>query len=108
MPAPTDTPAVVPGIYGPRVDTGPNGEPIEIPAVKPAYLTERNQRQRVPYNGPEAPGTIVVDPYARVLYDVLEGGVNASLNLDGHGKTQSFRLLSLTVRVPRGLLGAAP
>lgn len=74
VPAPTDTPAVVPGIYGPRVDTGPNGEPIEIPAVKPAYLTERNQRQRVPYNGPEAPGTIVVDPYARVLYDVLEGG----------------------------------
>ena len=27
------------------------------------------------------------------------GGVNGSLNLDGHGKTQSFRLLSLTVRV---------
>ena len=42
--------------------------------MKPAYLTDRNQRQRVPYNGPEAPGTIVVDPYARVLYDVLEGG----------------------------------
>ena len=26
------------------------------------------------YNGPEAPGTIVVDPYARFLYHVLEGG----------------------------------
>ena len=39
-----------------------------------------------------------------VVDDVLEGGVNASLNLDGHGKTQSFRLLSLTVRVPRALL----
>lgn len=35
-----------------------------------------------------------------VLDDVLEGGVNGSLNLDGHGKTHSFRLLSLTVRVP--------
>ena len=41
-----------------------------------------------------------------VVDDVLEGGVNGSLNLDGHGKTQSFRLLSLTVRVPRALLPA--
>lgn len=39
-----------------------------------------------------------------VVDDVLEGGVNGSLNLDGHGKTQSFRLLELTVRVPRHLL----
>ena len=39
-----------------------------------------------------------------VVDDVLEGGVNGSLNLDGHGKTQSFRLLSLTVSVPRELL----
>jgi hypothetical protein len=39
-----------------------------------------------------------------VVDDVLEGGVNGSLNLDGHGKTQSFRLLSLTVRVPKGAL----
>ena len=31
-------------------------------------------RQQVPYNGPEAPGTIVVDPYARVLYHVQPGG----------------------------------
>jgi len=36
-----------------------------------------------------------------VIDDVLEGGVNGSLNLDGHGKSQSFRLLELTVRVPR-------
>ncbi len=35
-----------------------------------------------------------------VVEDVREGGVNGSLNLDGHGKTNSFRLLSLTVRVP--------
>ena len=39
-----------------------------------------------------------------VIDDVLEGGVNGSLNLDGHGKTQSFRLLSLSVRVPRRLV----
>ena len=36
-----------------------------------------------------------------VIDDVLEGGVNGSLNLDGHGKTNSFRLLSLPVEVPR-------
>lgn len=41
-----------------------------------------------------------------VVDDVLEGGVNGSLNLDGHGKTHSFRLLSLTVSVPRALLPA--
>ncbi len=35
-----------------------------------------------------------------VIDDVLEGGVNGSLNLDGHGKTNSFRLLGLLVRVP--------
>ncbi|WP_199258340.1 L,D-transpeptidase [Paracoccus binzhouensis] len=77
--APTPSTTTVPttaetGVYGARTDTGPNGEPIEIHAVRPAYLTERNRRQRVAYNGPEAPGTIVVDPYARFLYHVLENG----------------------------------
>ncbi len=37
-----------------------------------------------------------------VVEDALEGGVNNPLNLDGHGKTHAFRLLALTVRVPRG------
>lgn len=35
-----------------------------------------------------------------VIDDVLEGGVNGSLNLDLHGKTLSFRLLTLMVKVP--------
>ena len=39
-----------------------------------------------------------------VIDDVLEGGVNGSLNLDGHGKTNSFRLLGLMVKVPRRLV----
>jgi hypothetical protein len=39
-----------------------------------------------------------------VIDGVLEGGVNGSLNLDGHGKTQSFRLLSLPVLLPTSLL----
>lgn len=61
-------------VYGPRVDTGPDGQPINIPAVNRAYLNERNIRARVAYNGSEGPGTIVVDPYARFLYHVLENG----------------------------------
>jgi hypothetical protein len=41
-----------------------------------------------------------------VLDGVLEGGVNASLGLDGHGKTLSFLALSLPVTVPRDVLAA--
>lgn len=39
-----------------------------------------------------------------VIDDVLEGGVNDALNLDGHGKTHAFLVLSLPVRVPRELI----
>lgn len=35
-----------------------------------------------------------------VMHDALEGGVNTSLNLDGHGKSWSFLILSLEVDVP--------
>jgi hypothetical protein len=35
-----------------------------------------------------------------VIDDVLEGGVNGSLNLDGHGKSNSFILLGMSVNVP--------
>ncbi|BBI49635.1 hypothetical protein HORIV_20560 [Vreelandella olivaria] len=34
-----------------------------------------------------------------VIDDVLEGGVNGALNLDGHGKTLSFLLLSLEMNI---------
>lgn len=34
-----------------------------------------------------------------VIDDVLQGGVNGALNLDGHGKTLSFLLLSMEVDV---------
>ncbi|WBU57133.1 L,D-transpeptidase [Paracoccus sediminicola] len=65
----------VPSYYEARTDTGPNGEPVEIKAVKSAYLNERTMRTTVPYNGPESAGTIVVDPYARLLYYVQGGGM---------------------------------
>jgi hypothetical protein len=35
-----------------------------------------------------------------VLEGALDGGVNESLNLDAHGKTLSFLLLSLEISVP--------
>jgi hypothetical protein len=38
-----------------------------------------------------------------VLDGVLDGGVNESLNLDSHGKTLSFLLLSLKIEVPAEL-----
>lgn len=41
-----------------------------------------------------------------VIDDVLEGGVNAALNLDGHGKTLSFLVLTLPVTVAEDTLAA--
>jgi len=38
-----------------------------------------------------------------VLDDVLDGGVNDSLNLDSHGKALSFLLLELPLAVPDSL-----
>jgi hypothetical protein len=40
-----------------------------------------------------------------VLDDVLDGGVNDSLNLDSHGKALSFLLLDLPLHVPLELAG---
>jgi hypothetical protein len=39
-----------------------------------------------------------------VLDDVLEGGVNSSLGLDGHGKSLSYLLLAAPVRIESLLL----
>src|SRR3712207_3887727 len=39
-----------------------------------------------------------------VLDDVLEGGVNSSLGLDGHGKSLSFLLLAAAVSLEAALL----
>lgn len=39
-----------------------------------------------------------------VIDNALEGGVNGSLNLDGHGKSLSFLLLSLEIEVPEALV----
>jgi hypothetical protein len=38
-----------------------------------------------------------------VIDDVLDGGVNNSLNLDSHGKALAFLLLEMTVTLPASL-----
>ena len=39
-----------------------------------------------------------------VLDDVLDGGVNDSLNLDSHGKSLAFLVLDLPVEVPEDII----
>jgi len=54
----------------------PAESPIDFP-VEPADLSlipGQFHRQLVSYGGPEWPGTIIVDPDARYLFHVLEGG----------------------------------
>lgn len=69
--APTATPSTA--NIPPEYQARPDGD-LTIPAVSPAYLNAHNRRQWVDYNGPERAGTIVVDPYARYLYHVVEPG----------------------------------
>jgi hypothetical protein len=45
-----------------------------IPPVAPNLLEEDRAKTEVAYNGPDAPGTVVVDTFARKLYLVQEGG----------------------------------
>ncbi|MEY3959735.1 MAG: hypothetical protein RIR14_389, partial [Pseudomonadota bacterium] len=45
-----------------------------IEAVEARHLSGGRERAEVDYNGPDAPGTIVVDTFARKLYHVQENG----------------------------------
>ncbi len=47
---------------------------ILVPAIPAEYLSEEKKRQLVDYQTDASPGTIIVDPYARYLYHVREGG----------------------------------
>ena len=46
-----------------------------IPAVPPAYLEGVNRRMLVPYQAPDRPGSIVIDPHAKFLFWVMEDGM---------------------------------
>jgi hypothetical protein len=65
------------------------------------WFAHRNVGKVVRYDLPK------LQAFNFVLDDVLQGGVNGSLNLDGHGKGLSFHLLSMTVTVPRAMVDAA-
>ncbi len=64
----SQVPEAVPGYEGLQ-----DGE-FFIEPVPAKYLQDGNSRTEVAYTGPEAPGTVVVDTFARKLYLVGEGG----------------------------------
>jgi len=65
----------------------------QVTAARVAELfTSRRPTAVVRYDLPK------LSAFNFVLDDVLEGGVNASLGLDGHGKSLSFLLLTLELR----------
>jgi hypothetical protein len=69
-----------------RIDAGASGVALALFAHRGASRVRR-------YPMPGLAGmNLVID-------DVLQGGVNGALNLDGHGKTLSFLLLGMTVAV---------
>ncbi|MBI1170247.1 L,D-transpeptidase family protein [bacterium] len=80
----------------PPIHTLPGYEAIEdegfaIPAVDPRLLTDGYQKAEVAYTGSEAPGTIVVDTFARKLYFVEEGGMATRYGIAVGREGLSFR-----------------
>ncbi len=65
------------------------------------HFVARRPRKVVRYDLPK------LCAFNYVLDGVLEGGVNASLGLDGHGKSLSFFLLTMKIDVERALLACA-
>ena len=59
--------------YG-RAYAAASGEPFPVPPFRWQRMNPAFLRQPVAYSGPEAPGTIVVDPRARHLFLVETGG----------------------------------
>lgn len=69
-------------------------------------VTEKTVRELFRHRNPSSVRRYVLPKLGAmnfVLDDVLDGGVNDALNLDSHGKTLSFLLLSLKIEVPAEL-----
>ncbi len=64
-----------------------------LAAAHPALWTGRIERFELPALG----------GLNFVFHDALEGGVNASLNLDAHGKSFGFLLLALPILLPTAM-----
>ena len=72
--------------------------PVLLQQITPARLkTEFGSLLRGPVTRYELPNLCGIN---LVMDDALEGGVNESLNLDGHGKSWSFLVLSLSIELP--------
>lgn len=68
-----------------------------------AQVTEERVAEHFAYRRPSKVTRYLLPKLAAmnfVLDDVLDGGVNDALNLDMHGKSLSFHLLTLTIAVP--------
>jgi lipoprotein-anchoring transpeptidase ErfK/SrfK len=81
----SQAPQTVPGYEGIQ-----DGE-FFIEPVAPRYLADGNSRTEVAYTGPEAPGTVVVDTFARKLYLVGEGGTATQYPIAVGREGMSFR-----------------
>lgn len=67
-----------------------------------AQVTEENVRELFRHRNPSSVRRYVLPKLGAmnfVLEDALDGGVNDSLNLDSHGKTLSFLLLSMKIEI---------
>lgn len=80
-----NAPEAVPGYEGVQ-----DGE-FFIEPVPARYLQDGNIKTEVSYTGPEAPGTVVVDTFARKLYLVGEGGTATRYPIAVGREGMSFR-----------------
>jgi hypothetical protein len=71
-------------------------EPLSVDFVRQIFQ-HRSPSSVVRYELPK------LSAFNFVLDDVLEGGVNASQGLDGHGKTLSYLLLSASIEASPAL-----
>jgi len=72
-------------------------------ALLEAQVTEERVAEHFAYRKPTHVTRYLLPKLAAmnfVLDNVLDGGVNDALNLDMHGKTLSFHLLTLPISVP--------
>ena len=67
--------AVAPSVAAPAGYEAVQDGEFLIPAVASHLFYEGAAKALVPYNGPDEPGSIVVDTFARRLYLVEEGGM---------------------------------
>lgn len=98
--------------------TGDKGNRLNIavvcraPAYYPVLAAELTAARVARLFAPRNPGKVVrydlpkLSAFNFVLDDVLQGGVNASLGHDGHGKSLSYFLLTARIRVDPALLAA--